>query len=124
LPEGFVAQLVASEPDIKKPMNLAFDDQGRLWVTDSVEYPYAAKPGSKARDTVKVLEDFGPDGRARKITTFAGGLNIPIGVLPLTGKEPRQALVYSIPNIYRLRDSTGKGSADRREALYGAYEFR
>jgi putative heme-binding domain-containing protein len=124
LPEGFVAELVASEPDIKKPMNLAFDDQGRLWVTDSVEYPFPVQPGKKGRDTVKVLEDFAPNGRARKITTFAGGLNIPIGVLPLPGKNPRDALVYSIPNIYRMRDTTGKGSADRREVLYGPYEHR
>ncbi len=124
LPEGFEAQLVASEPDIKKPMNLAFDDQGRLWVTDSVEYPFPAKPGTRPRDTVKVLEDFGPDGRARKITTFADGLNIPIGVLPLPGPRPRRVLAYGIPNIYRLTSTTGKGGADRREVLYGAYGFR
>ncbi len=117
LPEGFEAQLVASEPDIHKPMNLAFDDQGRLWLTDTVEYPFPVRPGTKGRDTVKVLEDFGPDGKARKITTFADGLNIPIGVLPLPGRNPREALVYSIPNIYRLR-------GDRRERLFGPYEFR
>src|SRR5207302_2624500 len=83
LPPGFEAQLVAAEPDIHKPLNLAFDDRGRLWVSDTVEYPYAAKPGSKPRDGDKVLEDFGPEGRARKLTTFAGGLKSPIGVLPL-----------------------------------------
>src|SRR3954469_5095961 len=83
LPPGFEAQLVAADPDIQKPMNLAFDDQGRLWVTDTIEYPWPVKPGEKGRDTVKVLEDFGPDGKARKITTFADGLNIPIGLLPL-----------------------------------------
>ncbi len=33
LPQGFEAQLVAAEPDIHKPLNLAFDDRGRLWVT-------------------------------------------------------------------------------------------
>src|SRR5262245_7373003 len=55
LPPGFEAQLVACEPDIHKPMNLAFDDQGRLWLTDTVEYPWPAKAGAKTRDTVKVL---------------------------------------------------------------------
>src|SRR4051812_15216954 len=33
LPDGFEITLVASEPDIGKPMNLAFDSRGRLWVT-------------------------------------------------------------------------------------------
>ena len=42
LPPGFEIQLVAAEPDINKPMNLAFDAAGRLWVTTSTEYPYAA----------------------------------------------------------------------------------
>src|SRR5262249_6006423 len=78
VPPGFEVQLVAADPDIQKPLNIAFDARGRLWVTDTIEYPYPAADGSKARDTVKVLEDFGPDGRARKITTFATGLNIPI----------------------------------------------
>src|SRR4051812_4653 len=47
--------LVAAEPDIQKPLNLAFDDKGRLWITDTVEYPYAAPEGAKTRDTVKIL---------------------------------------------------------------------
>src|SRR5262249_36974930 len=79
--------------------------------------------GKKPRDTVKILEDFGPDGKARKITTFADGLNIPIGILPLPGKSPRQALVYSIPHITRLTDTQGKGVADKREDLINNYDF-
>src|SRR5262245_19148418 len=42
LPSGFEIQLVASEPDINKPMNMAFDARGRLWVTTSREYPFPA----------------------------------------------------------------------------------
>jgi len=83
LPPGFEIQFVASEPEIQKPMNLAFDTRGRLWVTHSVEYPFAAAPGTTPRDGLTVLEGFGPDGRATKATLFADGLNIPIGVLPL-----------------------------------------
>src|SRR5215813_6433295 len=42
LPPGFEVQLVAAEPDIAKPMNMAFDATGRLWVTTSREYPFPA----------------------------------------------------------------------------------
>src|SRR5207245_2492906 len=56
LPPGFEAQLVAAEPDIHKPLNLNFDDRGRLWVTDTVEYPFPVGPDKKGRDTVKILE--------------------------------------------------------------------
>ena len=48
VPPGFEIQLVAAEPDIQKPLNLAFDDRGRLWVTDTVEYPYPAQGGNQA----------------------------------------------------------------------------
>src|SRR4051812_34421741 len=121
VPPGFEVQLVASEPDIHKPLNLHFDDRGRLWVTDTVEYPDLAPWWRKSRDTVKVLEDFGPDGRARKITTFADGLRIPIGVLPLSGRRPQEALVFSIPSVHRLADTTGSGKADTDRVLYSGY---
>src|SRR5438094_967068 len=55
LSPGFEIQLVAADPDIHKPMNIAFDDRGRLWVTESIEYPYAAATGKKGRDAVKIL---------------------------------------------------------------------
>src|SRR5947209_7216008 len=56
LPPHFEIQLVASEPDIHKPMNINFDARGRLWVTESVEYPFAVKGDAKPRDAVKILE--------------------------------------------------------------------
>jgi len=123
LPPGFEAQLVAAEPDIHKPLNMAFDDRGRLWVTETVEYPFAAE-GRKPRDAVKVLEDFGPDGKARKITTFADGLNIPIGVLPLPNAGQQQALVFSIPNVNLLTDAKGAGQADQRKPLYSTFGYK
>ncbi len=122
LPPGFEIQLVAADPDIHKPINMNFDDRGRLWITESVEYPFAAKD-AKPRDKVKNLEDFGPDGRARKITTWADGLNIPIGLLPLPGAQPQEALIHSIPNVWKFTDTEGKGQADKRVALYGKVGF-
>jgi putative heme-binding domain-containing protein len=122
LPPGFEAQLVASEPAINKPMNLAFDDRGRLWVTSTVEYPYPAKPGTKPRDKVVILDDFAPNGLARKVTTFADGLNIPIGVLPFGRGD--SALVHSIPAIRRLTDTDCDGKADKSEEVYTSFGFR
>ncbi len=120
LPPGFEMQLVAADPDIRKPINIAFDAAGRLWVTETIEYPFPAAEG-KGRDAVKILENFGPDGKASKITTFADGLNIPIGVLPIT---PKEALVYSIPSIWKMTDTDGDGKADKREVLYDRYGYK
>src|SRR5208283_1626530 len=119
LPPGFDIELVAAEPVIHKPINLNFDDQGRLWVTDTLEYPYAAPPDRKPRDTVKVLESTKGDGHFDKVTTFADGLNIPIGVMPIS----KGAIVHSIPKVFRLLDPEGKGQATRREPLLGDIGF-
>ena len=119
LPPGLVIQLVASEPDIQKPMNLAFDERGRLWLTDTIEYPYAAPADRPARDTIKILEDADGDGRAEKITTFADGLNLPIGVCPYKGG----AIAWSIPYIWHLKDNDGDGKCDERVKLYGPMGF-
>src|SRR5436190_3427814 len=84
LPPGFEIQLVASEPDLIKPINMAFDARGRLWVTVTREYPYPAPLDKPDRDAIKILEDMDGDGTADKITMFADGLNIPTGIYPLT----------------------------------------
>jgi putative heme-binding domain-containing protein len=117
LPQGFEAQLVACEPDIHKPINIAFDERGRLWVTNTIEYPFPAPEGKTPRDRLTILDDLGPDGRARKITQFAEGLNIPVGVLPTGGNS---AIVFSIPNIYSVVDTKGTGHADQRKLLLGS----
>src|SRR5690606_2227408 len=82
LPEGFEIQLYASEPDIGKPINLTFDAKGRMWVTQSFEYPFPASPGNGS-DRITVLEDTNGDGKADKFTHFSDTLNIPIGIFPV-----------------------------------------
>ncbi len=78
VPEGFTVELVAAEPDIVNPVAMTFDERGRIWITESIEYPrHQAGPG---RDRVKVLESTRGDGRYDKITVFADGLNIPSGI--------------------------------------------
>ena len=157
VPPGFEVQLVAAEPDIQKPLNLSFDAAGRLWVTGTTMYPWPGRtdavgqeiaifdrewndnglafratsappaPEVAARDSVRVLSDFGPDGRARKIEVFADGLNIPIGVQPLPrrpGAKGDTVIVHSIPAIWRMEDVDGDGRADRRERLFGDFGFK
>ncbi len=120
LPPGFEIQLFASEPAIHKPMNLTFDNQGRLFITDTVEYPYPAKEGTTPRDTVKILVDRDGDGRADEITTFVDQLNIPLGVMPI----PQGVVVYSIPSVMRCLDTDGDGKVDTRQQLYGTFGHR
>lgn len=121
LPPGFKAQLVASEPDIQKPMQLAFDAKGRIWVTTSYHYPFAAEKG-QASDKLFILSDFDANGKARKVETFDDKLNIPIGILPLP--DCKSCIVSSVGEILKLTDTDGDGKADRREVLFTGFGSR
>ncbi|RZM29235.1 MAG: c-type cytochrome [Pedobacter sp.] len=116
LPEGFEITLYASEPDIGKPINMEFDERGRLWVTQSSEYPMAA-PSLKGHDKITVLEDTDGDGKADKFTPFASDLNIPIGIIPVR----KGAIAFSIPNVYRFTDANDDGIADEKKVLFGEF---
>ena len=102
VPEGFRVELVASEPDVVNPVAMTFDDRGRIWVTESVEYP--RKPAGVGRDRVKILEDLDGDGRAEKATVFADGLNIPTGVALGYGG----VWLLNAPDLLFLREKDGK----------------
>lgn len=121
LPEGFTAQLVASEPDIQKPMQLAFDAKGRMWVTTSYHYPWAAEPG-KGTDKLFVLSDFDANGKAKKVQVFDDKLNIPIGVLPLP--DCKSVIVSECGKILKLTDTDGDMKADKREVLFEGFGFK
>ena len=116
LPPGFEITLYAAEPDIGKPINMDFDERGRLWVTQSSEYPMAAAP-MKGHDKITILEDTDGDGKADKFTPFATELNIPIGIIPVQ----KGAIAFSIPNVYRFTDNNGDGISDEKKVLLGEF---
>jgi putative heme-binding domain-containing protein len=111
VPPGFRVELVAAEPDLVNPVAMTFDERGRIWVTESLEYPRRA-PGP-GRDRVKVLEDTDGDGRADRVSVFADGLNIPSGIAVGHGG----VWVANAPDILFLRDRDGDGRADVREVV-------
>ncbi len=119
VPPGFAVELVASEPDIVNPVAMTFDERGRAWITESLEYPrQSAGPG---RDRIKVLEDTDGDGKADRFTVFAEGLNIPSGIAVGAGG----VWVANAPDLLFLRDTDGDGKADTREVVvtgFGRYD--
>ena len=129
VPPGFEIQLVAAEPQLRKPMNMQFDTMGRLWFSESREYPWPTNTASP-RDTIRILSDFDANGRAHKVTTFATNLNIPIGLYPFqspasdgSAKLTWKCVAWSIPNIWLFEDSDGDGAADRKTMIYGPFDI-
>src|SRR2546430_12766651 len=68
VPDGFHVDLVASEPEIVNPIAMAFDDRGRIWITQSVEYP--RKSAGPGRDRVMLIDGIDDSGHATRVSTF------------------------------------------------------
>lgn len=101
LPSGFSVRAVASEPMIRQPVSISFDDRGRMWVLQYLQYPnYAGlKPvkqdqylrtiwdkfpepppkGPKGLDRITICSDPDANGVFTKSKDFVGGLNIASG---------------------------------------------
>jgi len=98
VPDDLEVELVLSEPTISQPLYLSFDERGRLWVLNYLQYPEPAglkliskdqwwravydkvpEPpprGVKGADKITIHEDTDGDGAFDKHTTFLDGLNI------------------------------------------------
>ena len=99
--DGLKATIVASEPLVRQPVAIDFDDRGRLWVIQYLQYPNPAglnrikvdrfsrtqydripEPpprGPNGADKITILEDKNGDGRADKAHDFISGLNLSTG---------------------------------------------
>lgn len=116
LPEGYEVRLFAAEPAIKNVFDWAWDHKGRLWVTESVDYPHTIVTDSRngGNDKIKILEDIDGDGEADKVTVFAEGLNMPMGIV-LTEKG---VIVTVNAAIYLLEDTDGDDQANKTTLMY------
>lgn len=71
LPEGFRLEVFASEPEVRQPIGITFDEKGRLWVAEC--YTFAENPRRwdlELNDRVTILEDTNGDGKSDKRTIF------------------------------------------------------
>lgn len=114
VPVGFELRLFAAEPDIHKPIYMNWDERGRLWVIETVDYPNMVRENKKeGRDLIKILEDTDGDGKADKFTVFADKLNIPTSFAFINGG----VVVAQAPDFIFLKDTDGDDKADVRETI-------
>ncbi len=112
VPEGFRAEVFASEPLVFKPAALAFDDQGRLFVGQGPQYPHHHE--TFPADSVHLLLDRDGDGRADEAREFAGGLNSVQGL----AWKGEWLYIANAPELTAARDLDGDGRADEYVVVY------
>ncbi len=113
-PQSMQAKLWASEDHLGgKPISMNWDEAGRLWVCETIDYPNELQPQGSGRDRIRIVADTDHDGIADKFTLFAEGLSIPTTLLPYRGGvivQDGQETVY-------LKDVDGDDKADLRQSL-------
>jgi putative membrane-bound dehydrogenase-like protein len=118
-PAGFEVQLFAAEPDICKAITMNWDERGRLFVAETLDYPNELrKEGGK--DQIKICEDTDGDGKADKFTVFAEGLNIPTSLTFANGG----VIVHQAPYTLFLKDTNGDDKADVRQVLFEGWGLK
>jgi len=114
--KGFKLEIAASEPQVRDPIALCFDERGRMFVCEMIDY-------SEMRDVtphlgrISVLEDVDGDGHFEKSQVFADDLPWPTGLIWVNGG----LYVGATPDIWRFEDRDGDGKAEVREKVYTGF---
>ncbi|MEY4692447.1 MAG: hypothetical protein RIT19_2772 [Verrucomicrobiota bacterium] len=119
LRQGFQADLWAADPQILKPISMTFDERGRLWIAETVDYPNELQKPGEGRDRIKICEDTNGDGKADKFTVFADKLSIPTGLCRVNGG----LIVIEGGQTLFLRDTDGDDRADERKVLFQGWSM-
>lgn len=113
---GFRLELAAAEPEVVSPVTLAFDEFGRMFVVEMIDY-------SERRDEtphsgrIRRLEDTDGDGRYDRSVVFADNLPWPTALICSKGG----VFVGATPDIVWLKDLDGDGRADERKVVFTGF---
>ncbi|WP_417748689.1 PVC-type heme-binding CxxCH protein [Rosistilla oblonga] len=117
-PEGMEVRRYADERDFQaKPIAMAWDERGRLWVCETVDYPNEL---GRKRDRIRICEDTDGDQVADKFILFAEGLSVPTAIAIVRGG----AVVQDGAETVYLKDTDEDDVADQRTVLISDWNLR
>jgi putative membrane-bound dehydrogenase-like protein len=114
--KGFKLQLAAHEPQVRSPIAVCFDENGRMFVCEMIDY-------SEMRDVtphlgrISMLQDKDGDGYYETSQVFADDLPWPTGLVWANGG----LFVGATPDIWRFEDKDGDGKAEVREKVFTGF---
>ncbi len=108
----FSLELVASEPQIKDPVDFEFNEKGVAMVLEMPGYPYEDK-----QSRIVILKDKNNDGVYDDQVIFAEGLQLASSILPFR----KGVLVAAPPYLLHVKDIDHDNKADVVDTLMGGF---
>ena len=109
LKDGYSVNAWAAEPMVVQPMAFCWDDRGRLWVAENLDYETREVGFSSAGNSrILILEDTDHDGVADSRKVFMEGIVFPSAIA--VGFDG--AFVGAPPNLLFVPDRNGDDKAD------------
>lgn len=118
VPVGMEISLFASEPDIVNPIFVNWDQRGRAFVIETIDYPNNLQANNLGHDRITICEDSNGDGQADKFTRFAEKLSIPTSLVFANGG----VICTNGSEMLFLKDTNGDDKADVREVLFDGFK--
>lgn len=122
LPPGYRLELVLAEPEIREPVAIAWDGNGRMFVVEMRGYMQDIA-GSGARDPVGRIswhEDTDGDGKMDKHGVYLDNLVEPRAILPVDDG----ILIGEPSDLWYCRDTDGDGKVDRKKQVFDQFSLR
>jgi putative membrane-bound dehydrogenase-like protein len=113
---GFKLELAAQEPLVRDPIAITFDENGRMFVCEMIDYS-EERERTPHLGRVSMLEDRNGDGTYETSTVFADNLPWPTGLIWANGG----LFVGATPDIWRFEDRDGDGKAEVREKVFTGF---
>jgi putative membrane-bound dehydrogenase-like protein len=119
VPEGYTLEVAAGPDLVDFPMFGTVDEQGRLFLFESIGNVYDKTPDAikDPQFRIKLLEDLNGDGVYDKSTIFADKIGFPQGGVFYKGS----LYASSAPDLLKLTDTDGDGVADKREVILSGW---
>ncbi|SFH53281.1 PVC-type heme-binding CxxCH protein [Planctomicrobium piriforme] len=113
-PVNLEVQLFVSEENLEgKPIAMNWDERGRLWICETIDYPNELQAPPAGHDRIRICEDADGDGKADRFTLFADHLSIPTALVFARGG----VVVHHGTQTLFLKDADGDDRADVRTVL-------
>jgi putative membrane-bound dehydrogenase-like protein len=116
LDTAFEIELFAAEPYVLSPVDMAWDDEGNVYVVEMGDYPWKPEV-ENPKGRIRVLRDINRDGKIDSAIVFADKIPDATSMLPWQGG----LIVTSAPDILYLKDTSGDFRADTREVLFTGF---